>query len=181
MTAPSPSPEPAGHCRFSTPHDRSQFVALWRAFLTEMRELGSSRLADEHNLYLSWEYFDAYTTGRLDGVVVLWSPEPNGPSQGAVLAGADHFEGNWHMDRGGERWANLWGVYVAPEFRGARVGLQMELYGEPRLLQQGFHQVVTSVMAGNPLGRANWDHWDGAREVEPLETVIVARLGQRED
>lgn len=176
---PSPVEVVEGHCRHAVPEDRPHFVRLWRALLEELRELGSYRLPDEHNLYLCWDYFDAYTTGRLDGVVAFWCPGQGADPAGAMMAGAEHDTALWHIDRDGERWGHLHGVYVEPAYRGARAGLQVELFGEQRLIERGFHRVVTTVQNANPLGQANWRHWDGAREVEVLETVIVARLGTR--
>ena len=183
MTAPALVEAPAqfkqlGHCRHATPEDRPHFVRLWRAMLEELRERGSFRLPDEHNLYLFWDYFDAYTTGRLGGTVVFWSPTSESDPAGVAMAGSQYHEPIWHLDYNGERWGQLWGVYVEPAYRGTRAGLQMEELGEERLLALGFHQLVTTVQAGNPLGLANQRQLAESREIQVMETVFVGRLGK---
>ena len=45
-----------GTCRYGTSEDRPHFVRLWGAFLRELRELGSSVLPNEKNLYTFWDY-----------------------------------------------------------------------------------------------------------------------------
>jgi len=177
LNSPVPTAKMNGHCRFAVPSDRLLFVKLWWEFVRELYTKGSTILPDEHNMYLFRDYFDAYTTGKLDGAVAFWSPTVSDEPVGVAMAGDDYQESLWHLDHKGERWGQLWGLYVQPPWRGTRAGLQMELFGESRLLTQGFHQLRTTVWSSNPLGQANWRHWHEARGVKQLEYVIVGRLG----
>lgn len=166
----------AGTCRFAGWSDREQALKLWQAYLTEGRRGGSYLWDDDHNLMLFRRLFDAYTRGRLFGVVVLWTPGDREEPQGMVLAGEEGGENDWHTDYA--KLAVLWGVYVHPSYRGSRLGLQMELYGRPRLRSMGFTHAATSVRVGNDLGRANWRHWDEAVGVQTQEVRIIASLSE---
>ena len=63
-----------GICRVASKDDRAHFLRLWGAFLEEGAEQGSRLKANDKNLGLSRQYFDAYTTGQLRGVAALWCP-----------------------------------------------------------------------------------------------------------
>jgi GNAT superfamily N-acetyltransferase len=174
-----PAPAVEGHCRMAVQADRPHFVRLWREYLTDMYERGSAVLPDEHNLYVAWDYFDAYATGRLDGGTVFWSPSPEADPVGVTMGGEEYGESIWHFDLKGERWGRHWGLYVQPEHRGNHAGRQMELFGARFLLGRGFHRLVTAVRAGNALGRASWRNWDEVRGTEVMEFVVVGRLGEQ--
>ena len=160
-------------CRFATKEDRTHFIDLWSAYLLEQREGGASLLPNDRNLLTFRNYFDAYATGQLPGVTVFW--EEAGLPVGVVLAGGDFSESIWDTDYA--RLATVWGVYVRPEYRGKRIGLQMEQFGEPVLVQHGFTAAKSSVRVSNPLGSANQRHWDGHRGIEDAQVLFVAKLG----
>lgn len=90
------------------------------------------------------------------------------------MGGGDFFDSVWDTDYA--KLATLWGVYVREEYRGSRIGLKMEQFGEAALAQHGFDVVGTMVRAGNEMGRANWNHWDSHRGVKQAEIRILADI-----
>ena len=139
-----------GTIRLATAADRPHFLRLWRAFLTEQRELGSHIHATENNVQRNCQVFDAYCGGGLAGFTLLWIPPGDAQPEGLIMAGETPAPMVLDTDLG--RSGLLWGVYVSPEYRGLGIGLSLEFAALPLGIDYGFDTVETSVRTTNTHG-----------------------------
>jgi GNAT superfamily N-acetyltransferase len=159
-----------GEYRLAQKEDRPDFLRLWMEFLEEGAAQGSHLLADDHNLGLFRQYFDAYVSGERRGVAAFWRLEVDAANEAVVLAGEQFGVSNWHLDT--PEFATLWGIYVAQDHRGEKRGLELEKFGIKYLRRMGFRGAHTSVRTNNPHGQSDWRKWDKLINVEVTEVFL---------
>jgi len=162
----------------AVPGDRHHFVELWKAYLEEAREGGSSLHADDHNLRVFRGYFDSYTRGDLPGAVLFWSARPGDSPSAVLMWGKNAGEPIWHDDHNGV--ANMWGIYVAPEHRSEGVALRLCAHAVPLGPDFGFTGASTVVRVDNPLGLAFRDTLEKIANIKQVTVDFVGYWGKEE-
>lgn len=168
-----------GTYRHASKDDRDDFLRLWLAFLEEGVAQGSHLMADDHNLGIFMQYFDAYVSGQLRGVATLWYPDESHSPVGALLAGEQFGTFEWHI--GTPELATMWGIYVEPEYRGNGVSVGLGLYGARAAQKLGFPGAKTGVRTNNPSGQEQWKAWNRRTDIEVTEVCLMglfAPLGE---
>ena len=126
------------------PSDRALFASLWRAYLTEMRSLGSEVRPTDRSMAFFMALFDAYTMGSRFGVCLLAGHE-------GVLLWGEGME-SYPLDTDFGRLAHGWGTFVASPARGKGVSKALREEAKRRLRAMGFDSVVGMAHSPNPLG-----------------------------
>ena len=155
-----------GHYSIATAGQRQDFVNLWGEFLREARKGGSSLHADDYNLKVFRDYFDAYATGELRGLTIFWRPTQDDPPAAILLGGEVYGDPVWHDDHTGT--ATMWGIYVLPEHRKLGLGVKMCEMAIPVLRDLGFSGACTTVRVDNPLGMAMRETLEKLAMIHPL-------------
>ena len=134
-------------CRLATKEDRPEFVRMWASYLEENRSDGSLIHADEHNLKVYRDYFDAYATGMLRGICLFFEPYEGEAPAGALLIGEEFQPSAMHDDL--EVYATLLGVWVDPKCRVQGVSVALTEAALPLLREHGFPGIRTDIRGDN--------------------------------
>ena len=97
----------APRVREAKPAERGIFMSLCRAFLEENVTLGGWMQADDTNVEQLAKFFDAYTTGTMEGTVKFIGHEA------VIMAGAIGSPFKMSFGKGAQGWF----TYVKPEVR----------------------------------------------------------------
>ena len=89
------------------------------------------------------------------------------------MIGEEFKVGEWDTDR--PNCAILWGVYVYPEFRGSRIGLELERAAGSESLKLGFHHIETTIRLANKVALGGSERFGTKAESE----LHVADLRER--
>lgn len=136
--------------REATNSDREEFLYLWSEMYEELLQYGSEHEPDLNTLRDARNLFDAYVTGELDGVALLYEPPgetPQGVAFGGEAFGTPAIRGT-HLGR----IANGWGIYIRKEHRSHHISTLIQTAIRKRLLRMGFDTVLGDVLVTNKAG-----------------------------
>jgi len=150
--------------RHATADDRDLFLTLWREYLTELRGLGGEQLPTERTLGFYGALFDAYVSGRFEGVVLL-AGDYGVLMEGAVAEGPI-------LDTVYEPAAHSWGTYTRHTHRRRGVSRALRESMNKALREAGFRSIIAGVHIGNPVGSASTIGFG----FERVQDVVVLRL-----
>lgn len=155
--------------RKATIQDAGLFLSLWSDHIAELLDLGGDILPTEKSMAVFLEYFAAYVTGQLDGVVLI---DPDG----AVLMWGETAK-DQRLDTVTGPSAQGWGTYVAPNLRRKGISKQMREMGLKELREKGFRHLIGVVSVENEAGLRS----SLALGMKPTFTLVSMDLSENED
>ncbi len=122
---------------------KPRFMQMWDRFLAGTE---SQFAATRKNLFFFSHLFDAYYTGKAEGVCLTDKKQNS-----VLLWGNAGGDGPLEFKRG--RVASGWGVYVEPDYRRKGYASALRNAARPMLREKGFDGVIGTALAGNKAGR----------------------------
>lgn len=133
--------------RDAQPADRKEFLDLWADCLEEIEGLGGESVVDIDTMRAVRDLFDAYVSGDLAGVCVLYQP-PGEPILGAAFCGEDWGKPTIPKGKFG-RIAWGWGVYLKPLYRMERISYYLQENARKKLARLGFDTLCGEILLTN--------------------------------
>jgi len=131
--------------------DLPEFIQLWTDFIEELAQVGGEFVADEGTLRDVRNLFDAYVSGALDGLVVLYEPPGEG-LQGVGFIGETRGDAAIRDSRFGKM-AHTWGLYIRPAHRKKKIGYHLQMNIGRKLKTLGFDTVGATILDDNNIAK----------------------------
>ena len=133
--------------------DLPEFIQLWTEFIEELALVGGEFVADENTLRDVRNLFDAYVSGALNGLVVLYEPPGGGP-QGVGFIGETRGTPAIRGSTTG-RVAHGWGIYIRPAHRKLHIAKALQENIGRKLIKLRFDTVSYTILTDNQAGVAS--------------------------
>lgn len=143
-SSPSPQLPASSKVRVASSKDRALFSSLWRAYLSELRSLGSEIRPTDRTMAFYMALFDSYTMGSRFGLCLL-------AGDGATLLWGESMDSS-PLDTDFGKIAHGWGTYVAPPARGQGLSRALREEAVRRLADMGFDSVLGMAHLPNEKG-----------------------------
>jgi len=146
--------------------DLGLFRKLWKAFLTEQRERGAAMLPNDHNMEMFDGLFNLYVVEKSFKGFILFVGE-----QAVLMAGNP---GNIFETSLGEV-AYGWGAYVAPEYRGKKIGKELYAAAKEKIMEMGFDHFCATHLLVDDASRHVLERAAEGKLVEVDKNVSISR------
>lgn len=124
--------------RKAKPRDRGLFLKLYKKFAEDEYKKGSSIPVTKNNIELYGAYFDAFTSGDLDGVILIF--RENAFVMYGEIGSAFDYE---------KKQANSFAIWVDEEYRGKGIAQILRDKAFKYLKEKGFETVIGVNMSNN--------------------------------
>jgi GNAT superfamily N-acetyltransferase len=146
--------------------DLGLFRKLWKAFLTEQRGRGAAMLPSSHNMEIFDALFNLYVVEKSFKGFILFVGE-----QAILMAGnpVSEFESSLGEVCYG------WGAYVAPEYRGKKIGKELYSVAREKILEMGFDHFCATHLLVDVASRHVLERAADGKLVEIDKNISISR------